>query len=174
VLNAAPGSVHLEVIDAGTAWVLDPTGQARNRLDELGRIPRTIPATDLPPSGAPTADTTETALLRHWEQLATSVDPRLPTGQDWPLLADAISRAHASGYDVDGKLARLAAASPLPERLPARELFWRLTADCQAARPPTRPTARRSEAFVPTHIRRPDERPPSVGPRRGGPEAPGR
>jgi len=115
-------------------------------------------------SEAATSAPAETAPQQHWEQLAARVDPRLPSGQDWPLLADAISRAHASGYDVDGNLAGLAAASPLPERLPARELFWRLAADCQAARPPTRPAARCPEVFVPTHIRRPDERPPSVGP----------
>ncbi len=77
---------------------------------------------------------------QEWVAIADRVDPRLTQGSDWPLLAMALARAAEAGYDVEAKLPGLAAASPLPERHPARELQWRLIGDCPAAVPelPTR------------------------------------
>src|SRR3712207_7025353 len=42
----------------------------------------------------------------------------------------------AAGYDVPARLPALAAARPLPDRHPARELHWRLLDDCPAALSP--------------------------------------
>lgn len=83
-----------------------------------------------------------------WDAVAERIQPRLTQGSDWPLLVVALSRAAAAGYDVEAKLPGLAAASPLPERHPARELQWRLIGDCPAAVPelparrPVDPTTR--------------------------------
>ena len=71
----------------------------------------------------------------HWRDLAEGIDPRLTAATDWPPLALALDRAAAAGVDVSGELVRLAAAAPLPDRHPARELHWRLLASCEAAAP---------------------------------------
>lgn len=65
--------------------------------------------------------------------LAHSIDSRLTEGSDWAALAAALDRAAASGYDVAANLPRLAAEAALPDRHPARELLYRLMADCDAA-----------------------------------------
>lgn len=72
---------------------------------------------------------------RAWWATAERIDPRLVRGPDWPPLAAALSRAAATGYDVNSWLPALAGAAPLPERHPARELHWRLLEDCPAALP---------------------------------------
>ncbi|MDQ3735808.1 MAG: toprim domain-containing protein, partial [Actinomycetota bacterium] len=167
VLDAPPGSVHLEVIDAGTAWVLDPAAQARDRLNELGRSPRTVHGEGRQPA-ASAPDSTPT---QRWEELVISIDPRLPTGDDWPLLADAISRADAAGYDVAANLPGLAGA--LPDRRPASELYWRLVDDCEAAAP-RRPTHGAADVYVPDHDHHPDEPAPGVGRGRGQSPGPSR
>jgi hypothetical protein len=68
--------------------------------------------------------------------IAERIDPRLVQGPDWPPLAAALDRAAAAGYDVVHRLPVLAAAAPLPDRHPARELHWRLLDDWPAALPP--------------------------------------
>ncbi|MBB3084681.1 hypothetical protein [Geodermatophilus sabuli] len=80
-------------------------------------------------------DGNEPAAAPAWEAVAERIDPRLPLGPDWPPLAAALDRAAAAGYDVVGRLPALAAAVPLPDRHPARELHWRLLDDCPAALP---------------------------------------
>jgi len=80
-----------------------------------------MPASERPPS------------VWTWAEVAAAVDPRLAAGPDWAPLAVALARADAAGYHIAARLPELAAAAPLPRRHPARELHWRLLADCQAA-----------------------------------------
>jgi hypothetical protein len=74
---------------------------------------------------------------RDWTDLAATIDERLTQSPDWPALSSALDRAAASGYDVENKLPQLAARDDLPERHPARDLQYRLLADCDAAVPDT-------------------------------------
>ena len=75
-----------------------------------------------------------------WRAFVVQVDDRLVRGPDWPPLAAALTRAAAVGYDVAVRLPTLAAAAPLPDRHPARELHWRLLDDCPDALPALSPT----------------------------------
>jgi hypothetical protein len=68
-----------------------------------------------------------------WADLADSVHERLAEGPDWPPLSAALDRAAAAGYDVAANLPRLAEQDALPERHRARELQYRLMAECDAA-----------------------------------------
>lgn len=68
-----------------------------------------------------------------WAELADSIDERLTQSPDWPALSAALDRADAGGYDVTADLPLLAAAEALPDRHPARDLQYRLMADCDAA-----------------------------------------
>lgn len=77
----------------------------------------------------------DSSAARAWQATAEGIDPRLVQGADWPLLAAALARADAAGYDVAANLPVLAAAVQLPDRHPARELHWRLLEDCPAAAP---------------------------------------
>ena len=63
--------------------------------------------------------------------------------QAWPLLAAAIDRAHAAGWDVREGVPRLLAQLDMPDRHPAGELLYRLMSDCPAgfARAPWLPAA---------------------------------
>ncbi len=112
-LGAAPGLVHLEVLDAGHAWTLDPDAQARRHLAEH-----------------PPADATPAV---RWATLGRRIRPDLTAGADWSTLAAALDSAAAAGYDVPAELPQLAATAALPHRDPARELHTRLVADCPAA-----------------------------------------
>ena len=154
LIDAAPGLVHLEVLDAGQAWTQDPHGLAQRHLNRRP-LPATAPALDTPLS-VPDAErgsaevrvekrTTE-ALLDSWAgdvwiELGRSIDPQLVAGQDWIGLAVALDRAHRAGYDVQQHLPRLAAQGPLPDVRPARELQYRLVGDCPAAITPLPPTS---------------------------------
>jgi DNA primase catalytic core len=112
-LGAAPGLVHLEVLDAGHAWTLDPDGRARRHLAD--RVPVDAPAPV------------------RWAALGRRIRPDLITGNDWNGLAEALDAAVVAGYDVAARLPDLAATAALPYRQPARELHARLVADCPAA-----------------------------------------
>ncbi|MBN1092731.1 hypothetical protein JKP75_09305 [Blastococcus sp. TML/M2B] len=79
-----------------------------------------------------------------WRQLVAVIDARLVRGPDWLPLAAALARAATAGYDVAARLPALAAAAPLPDRHPARELHWRLLDDCAAALPTRAATGHRS------------------------------
>jgi len=169
VLQAAPGSVHMEVIDAGHAWTLDPTGQARAQLRAGARDHRSAStATEARPKPN-TAAVPETAepLLQRWTELANDIDPRLPAGEDWPLLAGALIRAHAAGYDIAANLPRLGADPPLPHTRPAAEMYWRLLEHCHAAALPTsrQPVLAQPSAHPPAR-HHPSERPPPLNPDR--------
>jgi hypothetical protein len=111
------------------------------------------------------ASAKEPGPAHEWDAVAERIEPRLTHGSDWPLLAIALTRAAAAGYDVEAKLPGLAAASPLPERHPARELQWRLIGDCSAAVPelpprrPVDPTPRSApESAPPPATARPAQR----------------
>jgi DNA primase catalytic core len=112
-LGTAPGLVHLEVLDAGHAWTLDPDGRARQHLAE--RVPVDAPAPV------------------RWAALGRRIRPDLITGADWGVLAQALDAAVDAGYEVAAMLPDLAATAALPYRQPARELHARLVADCPAA-----------------------------------------
>ena len=82
----------------------------------------------------PAADTSrdEACAIDAWKGTVARIDPRLVVGPDWPPLAAALTRACLAGYDVAARLPELAAAPPLPDRHPGRELHWRLLDDCPA------------------------------------------
>jgi len=169
-LDAIPGSVHMEVFDAGHAWTIDPTGQAQARLRPA--TPQTRPAgtpEDRALPGirpAPQVPDPDAALLQRWAQIARDIDPRLPAGQDWPRLAVALTRAHTAGYNVAEGLPRLAAEAALPEHRPGAEMYWRLLDDCHAAAPPHVQRQAPKPAYVPEHARRQHEPPPGSRPNR--------
>nr|MBA2417209.1 toprim domain-containing protein [Geodermatophilaceae bacterium] len=158
VLDAVPGSVHLEVIEAGTAWILDPAGQAAARLNR--RAPGVQPAPQKPD-------------VERWRDLAHSIDPRLPGDGGWPMLADALTRAHNGGYDVNGQLPHLAAQHQLPDRNPATELRYRLHADTHTANPPP-DIAAQWQAATSTGTRHPQPVPPPARERNLPRDTPGR
>lgn len=115
------------------AWQRADTLQRRREL--VTRILRAAADAE----SEPTAGAGETAPGQLWVAIAAQVDSRLTDGADWPMLAAALTRAHAAGYDVPTKLPALAAIAPLPSRHPARDLHWRLLADCDAALPARTP-----------------------------------
>jgi hypothetical protein len=80
-------------------------------------------------------DTSPPPGARTWREVAERIGVPLAHDPDWLPLAAALARASAAGYDVTGRLPALAAAAPLPDRHPARELHWRLLDDCPAALP---------------------------------------
>ncbi len=79
------------------------------------------------------ATSDEARAMDAWQATVARIDPRLVVGPDWPPLAAALTRASLAGYDVATRLPQLAAAPPLPDRHPGRELHWRLLDDCPAA-----------------------------------------
>ncbi len=81
-------------------------------------------------------DTSPPPGARTWREVVERIGVPLAHDPDWLPLAAALARASAAGYDVTGRLPALAAAAPLPDRHPARELHWRLLDDCPAALPP--------------------------------------
>jgi DNA primase len=109
-LDAAPGAVHLAVIDAGHAWTTNPRPLAQTHIAQAARRPTREPA-------------------ERWRRLAGSIHPRLATSPGWNGLAATLEHAARQGYDVDANLPRLAAASPLPEHAPALELQYRVLAE---------------------------------------------
>ncbi len=131
-LDLVPGTLHLEVADAGHDWITDPATAARMRLAQATRARRPAPAPVSP--------------VERWTSLVHAIDPRITAGDDWPALAKALTRAHDSGYLVTEHLPRLAAARELPEDLPARALRYRLIGECPAAAPPIKPEILRAAA----------------------------
>ena len=75
--------------------------------------------------------TQELPPLEVWRQLANSLDSRLTAGDDWLVLARAITEAATAGYDVAHELPHLAAGSELSIEHPATELAYRLRAATQ-------------------------------------------
>lgn len=100
---------------------------------------------------------------KRWATLARTVDPRLPAGEDWPLLTGALDRAHAAGYHVATELPHLASPG-VATRRPARRR------DVLAARRclPRRGAAPRTAAGPGTDVR-PRTHPP---PARAAPPTP--
>ncbi|ADB73468.1 hypothetical protein [Geodermatophilus obscurus] len=86
-----------------------------------------------------------------WRRAVERIGAHLVRGPDWLPLAAALARAHAAGYDVAARLPALAAAAPLPDRHPARELHWRLLEDCPAALPATDDSARADDDAAAVH-----------------------
>lgn len=111
-----------------TAWCDAPTAQQRRTVAAL--ILQVAAELESEPD-----DTAEALDDRTWQPVAERIDARLVHRPDWLPLAAALARAGACGYDVSSRLPALAAAAPLPERHPARELHWRLLEDCPAALP---------------------------------------
>ncbi len=142
LVHALPGLVHLEVLDAGHAWTLDPDGATRRQLmrrldtSEASPSPRFDRTTQdgLDPGHDVTAsEVVDAWAAKMWGDVGRSVDPRLVASADWPGLAAALERAHRAGYDVQGNLSRLAQQVPLPEEHAARALHYRLVQECEAA-----------------------------------------
>ncbi len=192
LVDALPGEVHLEVLDAGHAWTQDPHGKTRHHL--AARTPHTDPprlpaTTRASAAGTPVGQdgTERTAspppspeqVLEDWAaavwiDVGRSIDPRLVAGADWTGLAAALDRAHHAGYDVHQHLPRLVAQEPLPPDRPARALHYRLVGECEAAITPMTPQAKQNddrarEAAGRTRLQRDNERadnqrPPALRP----------
>ena len=86
-----------------------------------------------PNSSGTAADTTTQELppLEVWRERVRSIDSRLTTCEDWPMLAPAIQEAHAAGRDVARELSHLAAEGRLSTEHPATELAYRLRGSTQ-------------------------------------------
>jgi len=63
-----------------------------------------------------------------------TVDPH------WPVLAAHLTRADATGYNVDNRLQVLLALRPLPDQHALRDLDLRLVSDWPGCLPPPDPT----------------------------------
>lgn len=141
-LDTLPGQVHLEVLDAGQAWTLDPDGTTRRQLALSARAPSIRAsiepeslsgrATGVLVSERPLPAVPVTSADR-WADVGCGIDPRLVAGGDWAGLAAALDRAQQAGYNVQENLPRLAQQRPLPDEWPARTLQYRLVQDCEAA-----------------------------------------
>ncbi len=176
-LDIAPGSTHLEVLDAGQAWTADPSGRARQQLQGLAvtAAVESQQAAAVRPAAARTHSAgasgpqpleLATQPAEAWRDLGRAIDPRLIAGTDWPGLAAGLERASRAGYDVHSQLPRLVARSPLPDLRPARALHYRLVDECPAAIPPspgrTRPV---DEPHRPMPAQVPELARPAPGPR---------
>ena len=114
-----------------SAWCDASTKAGRDAIAaEILRI-----AAEVESESSPNAGHDRPATSPGWEAIAERIDPRLVDGPDWPALSGALTRAAAAGYDVPTRLRALAAATPLPDRHPARELHWRLLDDFPGALP---------------------------------------
>ncbi len=81
---------------------------------------------------APAVTTThELQPLDVWRELVRSIDSRLTTGEDWPMLARAIQEAETAGCHVAGELSQLATGGKLSDEHPATEIAYRLRAATQ-------------------------------------------
>lgn len=107
-----------------------------------------------------------------WRAVLAAHEPRLLDGPDWAPLAAALARAQAAGYDVAARLPSLLAAGPLPDRHPARELHWRLLADCPAALPAPNHPARATDPVAPPSTDPAAPRPGATAGPEGGRRAP--
>lgn len=82
----------------------------------------------LPPSSADPA--------QRWAGIARqAAGPAVRDDLGWPGLAAGLDRADAAGWDVAEKLPGLVQQAQMPDRHPARELYYRLMNDCEAAMP---------------------------------------
>jgi DNA primase catalytic core len=130
-LDAAPGAVHLAVIDAGQAWTHDPRGLAQRRITAMRDAGQPRALSPVGPRQSP--GRLPQPLLSMLQEpadrradLVARISPALIETAQWPDLAYAIDRAHAAGYDVAEQLPRLAAEKPPSQKRPARELQYRL------------------------------------------------
>ena len=125
--GVAQHTVLNEVLDRGHDWTEDPRGLARQRVAERLPEPARPPAT---PSSDPT---------QRWAALAATIGTALACDPHWPVLAEHLTRAEASGYDVANRLTVLIAHRPLDGQHTPRDLDLRLISDCPGCLPPTDP-----------------------------------
>ena len=126
-----PATVINDVLDRAHEWTEDPRALARQRLAE--RLPEPTPPAPRPPSD-PAA---------HWATLAARLSDGLVDDPHWPTLAEHLTRADATGYDVANRLNVLVAQRPLDTRYSARDLDLRLVSDWPGCLPPADPDALR-------------------------------
>ena len=153
--NLVQGVVQQAVAGAAQRWTLDPLGAAQHQIGDLSAVRARLQQADLvltadgaakrrlhsgqrseepKPNGATALGaktTNELARLEACRQLAHSIDSRLTTGQDWPILARAIQEADDAGYDVARELIQLATEGKLSTEHPAAELAYGLRATTQ-------------------------------------------
>jgi DNA primase len=131
-LGVAPSTALNEVLDAGHAWTEDPRGRARQRLVERLPEPASRPTPLLADSAARWA-----ALASRLTHFDVAIDPH------WPVLAEHLTRADATGYDVANRLQVLISQQPLPTQHGLCELDLRLINDWPGCLPPTNPSQHR-------------------------------
>jgi hypothetical protein len=122
-LDVSHGIALNEILDAHTAWSNDPNGQARAHAAE--RLAPLQQPTPIAPGDPAT----------RWADLADRINPDLTKDQDWPTLAEHISRAADSGFHVDTRLPLLIADRPLDPAHRARDLDLRLIDACPGCLP---------------------------------------
>ncbi|SEK61521.1 hypothetical protein SAMN04515665_103187 [Blastococcus sp. DSM 46786] len=110
------------------AWCDAPTAEHRRLI--AARILQIAADLESEPD-----DVDDMAAASTWRAFVVQIDDRLVRDPAWLPLAAALTRAAAAGYDVAARLPALAAAAPVPDRHPARELHWRLLDDCPDALP---------------------------------------
>lgn len=130
--GVAPTTVIDGVLDRGHEWTEDPRALARQRLAER------LPEPTRPASTAPSEPAT------HWAGLAARLSDGLVDDPHWPTLAEHLTRAEATGYDVANRLTVLAAQRPLDTNHGARDLDLRLVSDWPECLPPIDPDALRA------------------------------
>lgn len=101
-LDAAPGSVHFAVIDAGQAWTNDPRGLTQQHIGTIrDTTPPNSPAQPHAPAPAaasssprvPDVPAAPPEPAQRWAPPAASISTELISGPDWPKLADTIQLA---------------------------------------------------------------------------------
>jgi len=89
-----------------------------------------LPAPPVLSPGSIAAITEIAAQNRGLTDLAGRIHPDLTADPGWPSLAEHLHRAADLGYDITTRLPRLADGRSLDSRNPARDLEFRLIADC--------------------------------------------
>jgi len=110
---------------------LDVEDEIASELDKAEEEQQRRPSDETPQSAPDGPRLTPDATYAYWATLADLIHPGLASGPDWPALAAALNRATAAGYAA-AMLPALAAAEPLPQRHPGRELHYRLLVACPA------------------------------------------
>ncbi len=153
------------IIDTGEEWIQDPHRRARHQLAQ--RLPSALTSpTSTGPEGA---DHSHADPARRWAELAERIHPGLPANPHWPVLAEHLSRAADSGYDITTRLPLLIAQHPLPGRHAARDLDLRLISEWPHCLPPTAPPPDANTNTTPTTSQKPPRRNCRATPRTGHP-----